>query len=112
MFNQLGYCQFLLSSPFNCVYVNPKTEQFWTKECKVRWKIEGFHREIKPLTGIERCQGRKGKSRENHIGYAMRVWARLKNLACQTGRNVYDLWKSRFDDMISRLFQSPIVTFA
>ena len=27
--------------------------------CKVRWKIEELHREIKQLTGIESCQCRK-----------------------------------------------------
>lgn len=25
------------------------------KECKIRWKIEELHREIKQLTGIELC---------------------------------------------------------
>ena len=82
------------------------------KECKIRWKIEEFHREIKQLTGIERCQCRKAKIQRNHIGCSMLVWARLKNLAYQTKRNVYDLWKSQFDDMVTLLFQSPTVTFA
>jgi hypothetical protein len=82
------------------------------RECKIRWKIEEFHREIKQLTGIESCQCRKEVIQRNHIGCAMLVWARLKNLAYQTGRNVYDLWKSQYDEMISQLFQSPIVTFA
>ena len=81
-------------------------------ECKIRWKIEEFHREIKQLTGIERCQCRKGEIQKNHIGCAMLVWARLKNIAYQTGKNVYELWKSQFDDMVALLFQSPIVTFA
>lgn len=80
--------------------------------CKKRWKIEEFHRELKQLTGIESCQCRKEVIQRNHIGCAMLVWARLKNLAYQTGRNVYDLWKSQYDQMIARLFQSPIVTFA
>ncbi len=80
--------------------------------CKKRWKIEEFHREIKQLTGIEACQCRKEVIQKNHIGCAMLVWARLKNLAYQTGRNVYDLWKSQYDSMIATLFQSPILTFA
>lgn len=82
------------------------------RECKIRWKIEEFHREIKQLTGIESCQCRKEVIQRNHIGCAMLVWARLKNLAYQTGRNVYDLWKSQYDGMIIKLFQSPILTFA
>lgn len=80
--------------------------------CKVRWKIEEFHREIKQLTGIEACQCRKEVIQRNHIGCAMLVWAKLKNLAYQTGRNVYDLWKSQYDGMITQLFQSPLIPFA
>ena len=82
------------------------------KQCKIRWKIEEFHREIKQLTGIESCQCRKAVIQRNHIGCAMLVWARLKNLAYQTGRTVYDLWKSQFDHMVSQLFQDPLIPFA
>jgi hypothetical protein len=88
------------------------TQETVRKICKIRWKIEEFHREIKQLTGIESCQCRKAVIQRNHIGCAMLVWARLKNLAYQTGRNVYDLWKSQYDDMITRLFQEPILPFA
>ncbi len=35
--------------------------------CKIRWKIEEFHREIKQLTGIESCQYRKAHLQRNHI---------------------------------------------
>jgi Transposase DDE domain len=82
------------------------------KTCKVRWKVEEFHREMKQLTGIERCQCRKESIQRNHIGCAMLVWARLKTLAYQTGRSVYDLWKSQFDPMVSALFHSPTLPFA
>lgn len=82
------------------------------KECKQRWRIEEFHREIKQLTGIERCQCRKEKIQSNHIGCAMLVWARLKNLAYQTGQTVYQLWNSQYDQLISKLFQAPIINFA
>lgn len=30
------------------------------QECRIRWKIEQFHRELKQLTGIEKCQCRQG----------------------------------------------------
>ena len=36
------------------------------KVCKVRWKIEEFHRELKQLTGIESCQCRKCRIQRNH----------------------------------------------
>ena len=35
--------------------------------CKVRWKVEEFHRELKQLTGVESCQCRKGRIQRNHI---------------------------------------------
>lgn len=77
--------------------------------CKIRWKIEEFHRELKQFTGIESCQCRKAKIQKNHIGSAMLVWARLKNLAYQTGQNAYALYKSQFDDMITKLLEKPII---
>ncbi len=59
--------------------------------CKIRWKIEEFHREIKQLTGIESCQCRKARLQRNHIACAMLVWLRLKSLAYQTGQTIYKL---------------------
>lgn len=35
--------------------------------CAIRWFIEQFHREIKQLTGIERCECRKQRIQKNHI---------------------------------------------
>lgn len=37
------------------------------KEYGKRCKIEEFHREVKQVTGIERCQCRKGRIQRNHI---------------------------------------------
>ena len=36
-------------------------------QCKIRWKIEEFHREIKQLTGIESRQCRLKIIQKNHI---------------------------------------------
>lgn len=80
--------------------------------CKIRWKIEEFHREVKQLTGIEACQCRKATIQRNHIGCAMLVWARLKNLAYQTGKNVYELWKSQYDSFVTTLLAKPSIPFA
>jgi hypothetical protein len=59
--------------------------------CKLRWKIEEFHRELKQLTGVESCQCRKARIQRNHIACAMLVWLRLKELAYSTGQSVYQL---------------------
>ena len=37
--------------------------------CKIRWKIEEFHRELKQLTGIESCQCRKARIQRNHESF-------------------------------------------
>ncbi len=58
------------------------------KVCKVRWKVEEFHRELKQLTGIESCQCRKGRIQRNHIACAILVWLRLKDLAYKTGQTI------------------------
>jgi hypothetical protein len=56
-----------------------------------RWKIEQFHREIKQVTGIEDCQCRKARIQRNHIACAMLVWAKLKQVARQTGQTIYQV---------------------
>ena len=33
-----------------------------TKACAVRWNIEQYHREVKQLTGIGKCQASNGKA--------------------------------------------------
>lgn len=77
--------------------------------CKIRWKIEEFHREIKQLTGIESCQCRKARLQRNHIACAMLVWIRLKNLAYQTGQTVYQIKHNLLSNyLIQQLKRSSI----
>ena len=53
--------------------------------CGFRWKVEQFHRETKQLTGIEGYQCRKARIVRNHIGCAILVWVRLKQVvACRS----------------------------
>jgi hypothetical protein len=82
------------------------------QECGVRWKIEQFHREAKQTTGIERCQCRSGRIQRNHIGCAMLVWVRLKEIATQFEKNIY---RVKFDQLSAYLIQqlkTPSVQFA
>jgi len=64
------------------------------KICAFRWFIEQFHREIKQLTGIEKCQCRKQRIQRNHIACALQVWVALKKIAYKTGKTVYQLKKN------------------
>jgi Transposase DDE domain len=75
--------------------------------CGFRWRIEQLHREGKQVTGLERCQCRKARSQRNHIGCAFLVWVRLKALAVQTGRTVYQLKHGLLDDYLIQQLKNP-----
>ncbi|WP_341791567.1 hypothetical protein [Rickettsia endosymbiont of Gonocerus acuteangulatus] len=57
-----------------------------------------MHREIKQLTGIERCQCRKQRIQRNHISWAFLVWAFLKRTANTIGKTVYQIKLGLLDD--------------
>ncbi len=81
-----------------------------TREVRaVRWKIEEFHREAKQLTGIESCQCRVGRIQRNHIACAMLVWSRLKSLAYQSGRSVYQIKHGLLHDYLVQQLKNPSV---
>src|SRR5215210_518823 len=75
----------------------------------LRWKIEEFHREAKQLTGIERCQCRGGRIQRNHIACALLVWSRLKHLAYQRGRSIYQIKHGLLQDYLVQQLKSPTV---
>ncbi|MEH2002682.1 MAG: transposase [Nostoc sp.] len=77
--------------------------------CKIRWKIEEFHREIKQLTGIESCQCRKARLQRNHIACAMLVWLRLKNLAYTTGQTVYQIKHHLLSNYLIQQLKRPSI---
>jgi hypothetical protein len=75
--------------------------------CGFRWKIEQVHREGKQATGVERCQCRKARIQRNHIGCAFLVWVRLKELAAETGRTVYQLKHGLLDEYLIQQLKNP-----
>jgi len=77
--------------------------------CKIRWKIEEFHREIKQLTGIESCQCRKARLQRNHIACAMLVWVRLKNLAYTTGQTIYQVKHNLLSNYLIQQLKRPSI---
>ena len=77
--------------------------------CGFRWKIEQLHREGKQVMGLERCQCRKAGIQRNHIGCAFLVWIRLKHLAAQTGRTVYQLKHGLLNDYLIQQLKNPSV---
>ena len=77
--------------------------------CGFRWKVEEFHRETKQLTGIEGNQCRKARAVRNHIGCAILVWVRLKQVAVETHRTIYRVKHELLDDYLRQQLKSPIV---
>ena len=80
------------------------------KVCGFRWKIEQLHREGKQLTGLERCQCRKARIQRNHIACAFLVWGRLKALATETGKTVYQLKQGLLHDYLIQQLKNPSLT--
>ena len=77
------------------------------KQCSIRWKIEQFHRQVKQVTGLQRCQCRKQRAVRNHIGCAMLVWVHLNRVARQTGNTIYQLKQSLLDDYLHQQLIAP-----
>ena len=77
--------------------------------CGIRWKIEEFHRELKQLTGVEACQCRKARIQRNHIACALLVWIRLKTIAYQTGRTIYQIKHGMLSNYLIEQLKHPSV---
>jgi len=84
------------------------TQQAWGW----RPKIEEFHRETKQLTGIDRCQCRRERIVRNHIGCAMLVWLRLKQVAYESGKTIYQVKHGMLSDYLRQQFKSPSIKMA
>jgi hypothetical protein len=78
----------------------------------LRWTVERFHRELKQTTGIEACQCRKARAQRNHIGIALLVWLRLKQLAKQAALSVYALKRNLLSDYLRAQLRAPTLPFA
>lgn len=80
--------------------------------CAMRWKIEEFHRELKQLTGVEACQCRKARIQRNHVACALLVWTRLKTIAYQTNRTVYQIKHGMLSDYLRAQLKKPSIQMA
>ncbi|NBV84489.1 transposase, partial [bacterium] len=80
--------------------------------CALRWKIEQFHREIKQLTGIEKCQCRKARIQRNHIACAVLVWIRLTSVARKSCKTIYQIKRDMLSEYLRKELRSPSVRMA
>ena len=79
------------------------------RECRVRWKIEQLHRELKQTTGIGKCQSRLHRGQRNHIACCFWVWVALTRAARAAGRTIYQLKESLLDDYMRQQLEKPSI---
>ncbi len=82
------------------------------KVCAIRWKIEQFHRELKQVTGVEKCQCRKARIQRNHIACAVLVWIRLTELARSSMKTIYQIKEGLLAEYLKQELRSPSVKFS
>ncbi|MCK5920978.1 MAG: transposase, partial [Methylococcales bacterium] len=73
----------------------------------VRWEVEQFHRELKQLTGSEKCQCRKQRSQRNHLANCYHAWLTLKAKARQVNQTVYALKHNLLRNYLCAELRSP-----
>ena len=76
----------------------------------MRWQIEEFHRDIKQLTGSQKCQCRKARSQRNHLACCYQAWLSLKVKATQLKISLYQLRKNLFSDYLRAELLAPRIT--
>jgi hypothetical protein len=72
-----------------------------------RWQIEHLHRELKQLTGSEKCQCRKARSQRNHLACCYFAWLTLKVRATQSNTSLYHVRASLFSDFLRSQLRNP-----
>jgi len=79
------------------------------EENQMRWCIERLHRELKQLTGIERCQCRKQRAQRNHFACCYHAWFSLKVIAKKLGKTLYQVKHDLWSDYLRKELRNPRV---
>mgnify|MGYP001438341217 CR=1 FL=1 len=77
------------------------------EENAVRWQIEQLHRELKQLTGTEKCECRKARSQRNHLACCYLAWLSLKVKAQQWGKTLYAAQHDLLSDYLRAELRDP-----
>lgn len=73
----------------------------------VRWEIEQFHRELKQLTGSEKCQCRKQRAQRNHLACCYHAWLTMKVKAVEFHKTIYQVKADLLTDYLRAELRSP-----
>lgn len=82
-----------------------------TNACAFRWKIEQYHREVKQLTGIGKCQARNAKAQRKHILTSILAWIVLHAQACSKKINIYQLKQQPLKTFQAMIWRNPYTVF-
>jgi hypothetical protein len=73
----------------------------------VRWEVEQFHRELKQLTGSEKCQCRKQRSQRNHLACCYHAWLTMKVKAFELHKTIYRVKSDLLTDYLRAELRAP-----
>lgn len=73
----------------------------------VRWEVEQFHRELKQLTGSEKCQCRKQRSQRNHLACCYHAWLTMKVKAAELQKTIYQVKADLLTDYLRAELRTP-----
>ena len=87
----------------------PTTAADIQEENAIRWHVEQFHREVKQLTGTERCQCRKARSQRNHLACCDLAWLAIKVHAQSVGVSLYQAKERLWDEYLKTQLRQPSI---
>lgn len=73
----------------------------------VRWDVECLHRELKQLTGIEKCQCQRAWAQRNHIACCYHAWLALKIYAAKLKKTLYRVQNELISDYLRAELKQP-----
>lgn len=66
----------------------------------VRWQIEQLHRELKQLTGSEKCQCRKARAQRTHLALCYQAWLAIRVKATSLKKTMYVVINELYGDFL------------
>jgi hypothetical protein len=76
----------------------------------VRWQVEQFHRELKQLTGSEKCQCRKARAQRTHIALCYQAWLAIKCAAKRVQKTSYQIVNELWSDYLRAELRQPRIS--
>ena len=66
-----------------------------------------MHRELKQLTGTEKCECRNQRSQRNHLACCYQAWLAIKVIALKLNKTMYSVITDLFSDYLRAELRNP-----